>query len=644
MPDEAIAVDENAVSFEAFKEEWLAEVREGAPSTVELGRRFAWKIVQNRFNLGQSDDEEEEGVFYCDGSNDGGIDLAYLDRGDAATPDDAATGHVWYLVQSKYGQSYQGPQTLLAESMKVFDALDGVNTKLSSLSQTVVDLLQNFKRNASDQDRIVLLFATENPLDDMATRNMLDAILTIGKQRIGELFDVQTTSIENIYRDTTNTNPPQNLTQVAISGNLLTSADGKLLAGTVPLVDLYAFLKTFKSKTGDLDQLYEKNVRRFLGLRGGANSVNKQMQATLDETPELFGLYNNGVTIVVQDLEAQIGSYLLTDPYVVNGCQTTRTIYETLRPKLDAGGTGAAVTADTDAWRAQLHQGVVIVKIVKVGAYGEELLQKITRFTNKQNAISDKDFLALDAQLRGWAKAMDSVYSIFLEIQKGGWDSQKALQKQKPKIKQYKQEQYANAFDLLKVYGAGWLSEAGSAWVQNKAFLPGGSIFQRIVKPREGDKPFSTEDLYAAFLLQNKANEYKFGRSADLISRKLTRFLFYFAAVELLRRATCAADLGCSPKTLTRAFLTLSQPENLPLRDAITNSAVKLVDAYLNENKGNNVFKEANYQGNLNGFLKSSDLGRTQEYAPNLHQLIGIYEASLDNDDTLQAVTAALCA
>jgi len=65
-------------------------------------------------------------------------------------------------------------------------------------------------------------------------------------------------------------------------------------------------------------------------------------------------------------------------------------------------------------------------------------------------------------------------YGVYLEIQRGGWDSRRALQKQHPDLRQF--SQMANAFDLLKVYGAGWLGEAGVAFGKNPPFLPNGAI------------------------------------------------------------------------------------------------------------------------------------------------------------------------
>jgi hypothetical protein len=92
-------------------------------------------------------------------------------------------------------------------------------------------------------------------------------------------------------------------------------------------------------------------------------------------------------------------------------------------------------------------------------------------------------------------------------------DSQKALQKHKPDTHQF--EECANAFDLLKVYGAGWLGEAGLAFGKNASFLAKGKIFEKIMNQEEGKELFGIDDLYAAYLLQKTANDkYNFGRAA----------------------------------------------------------------------------------------------------------------------------------
>ena len=51
---------------------------------------------------------------------------------------------------------------------------------------------------------------------------------------------------------------------------------------------------TAASQSLAADQLFDKNVRRFLG---GRVKVNKGMQKMLREEPELFGLFNNGMAL-----------------------------------------------------------------------------------------------------------------------------------------------------------------------------------------------------------------------------------------------------------------------------------------------------------------------------------------------------------
>jgi hypothetical protein len=80
--------------------------------------------------------------------------------------------------------------------------------------------------------------------------------------------------------------------------------------------------------------------RTFADSSGGRGKVNKGMQSTLRDAPERFGLYNNGITIVVSGYKYVGASLELIEPYIVNGCQTSRTIWEVFHQRLDAGGTG----------------------------------------------------------------------------------------------------------------------------------------------------------------------------------------------------------------------------------------------------------------------------------------------------------------
>lgn len=473
-------------------------------------------------------------------------------------------GDTWYLVQSKYGSSFQGTNTLLQDGQKVIDTLAVGGKRLSEVAGDLTQRIRQFLSKADalgSGDRLLLVFATESSLNE-SQRRALDDLRAIGRERFGNVFDVESVSIETIYLDqcedpAAEISPP---IRVPIEATMATSGKDSMV-GSIPLLRLYDFLKAYRAQTEDLDRLYEKNVRRFLGGRG---KVNKGMQATLNQDPAQFGLYNNGITIVVKNFEPHSHStYILTDPYIVNGCQTTRTLWEIFRQKLESGGKG--FDPKLDEWRNRAKDGVVVAKIVRVGNFGEPLLQNITRYTNSQNAVKDKDFVTLDEGFHRWKREMASCYGLFLEVQRGGWDSQKALQKQNPRTHQFSES--ANAFDLLKVYGAGWLREAGRAFGSNKSFVPGGALYRQIV---EGImEPFGVDDLYAAYIVQKADARYEFGRGSRKVSRRQTRYLFYMVVMDLLRDVLLRANKPSSMSDLTQALLKLNKAQDKEASQAL---------------------------------------------------------------------------
>lgn len=613
---------DQVVAFEAFRDEWLADVKDGTPSTTELGRRFAVKLLTQWLEI----DGHSEDVVYCDGAGDGGIDAACLHRGEGTDVEGEgrAEGDTWYLVQSKYGSAFAGTSTLIEEAQKVIDTLDGKRPKLSSLSEALLERLQNFRRKASELDHLIVVFATVEPLADDQKRALED-VRNMGRARLGPLFDVEAISVDTIYRraqEEALAGPPR--LRVPLKGGLAQSGPD-LMVGSISLLDLYEFLKSYRAKVGDLDELYEKNVRRFLGSRG---KVNKAMHRTLKDLPERFGLFNNGITIVVTDFEAVDGRIELTEPYVVNGCQTTRTIWEVCHQQLETGGTGR--DAALEEWKKKAGQGVVVTKVAKVGTSGDDLLRDITRYTNTQNAVREKDFIAITSDFRSWAKQMADTYGVFLEVQRGGWDSRRALQKQDPQARQFKEA--ANAFDILKVYGAGWLLEAGAAFGTNRAFLPNGPVFKRIMNSDGTEDAFGVEDLYAAYRLHRGADGYGFGRGAQA-TRRQTRFLFFLVAVDLLRDVLIRNGKKTTPKDLTRAFVKLFGPGNEAAGKLLLDQAIEAIDEYLTKDTEDCVFAEPSFQNeynnDLNGFLKWEQLGKSDATTPRLRSLLAAYKKTM---------------
>ena len=366
------------VSYEQFREEWVAEIENAALPPLDKGRWFATKLVTQWLDV-TTDDED---FVVCDGSGDGGIDIAYLKRADTdvGSPDDnSEEGDVWYLVQSKYGSGFSGTDTILQEGNKVMTTLQGQNLHLSHDTKQLLQKLDLFRKQASNADRIVLVFATTDPISQQE-RQALDNIRIIGRERVAKIFDVAEVSLQTIWEALADVEQPR--LSVPVNGQFVEQSSG-LMVGTVSLLDLFAFMRSYKTITGDLNQLYGKNVRQFLG---GRRKVNKGIARTLDENPEKFGLYNNGITIVVSgySTEPSNGVVTMNDPYIVNGCQTTKTIWEVLEPRINPGGTGNDST--TIAWKERVGRGGVVTKIVRSD---EAEIIKITRFTNSQNSVRE---------------------------------------------------------------------------------------------------------------------------------------------------------------------------------------------------------------------------------------------------------------
>jgi len=118
------------------------------------------------------------------------------------------------------------------------------------------------------------------PLTEGQTRALND-VKAMGKDRLGTYFDVEAVSIETIFNRTLDEIDNKNRIKVSINAQMIPSGS-ELMVGVIQLTELFAFLKQYKETTGDLDLLYEKNVRKFLGNK---RKVNKGIERTLLEYP-----------------------------------------------------------------------------------------------------------------------------------------------------------------------------------------------------------------------------------------------------------------------------------------------------------------------------------------------------------------------
>ena len=101
----------------------------------------------------------------------------------------------------------------------------------------------------------------------------------------------------------------------------------------INVYEIYSMLKSSQETEYDL---FDKNIREYLGIKGKRGKTNKEIRTTLlnDIERNRFFYYNNGITIIcdsLKKLKKKRQNFLhLIQPQIVNGCQTVNTIYNTI--------------------------------------------------------------------------------------------------------------------------------------------------------------------------------------------------------------------------------------------------------------------------------------------------------------------------
>lgn len=131
------------------------------------------------------------------------------------------------------------------------------------------------------------------------------------------------------------------------------------------------------------EDLFENNVRRFLGFRG---NINKGIRDTLQDDTErrLFWYFNNGIVAVCDNFEIDRtnGKVTFRNFSIVNGAQTASILSEV--------GKNEFILSDVG----------VLMKVINLGEVGEgdkiDLMGRITLAANSQNPTNTRDLRAVD--------------------------------------------------------------------------------------------------------------------------------------------------------------------------------------------------------------------------------------------------------
>ena len=222
------------------------------------------------------------------------------------------------------------------------------------------------------------------------------------------------------------------------------------------------------------EKLFARNVRYFLGNKG--KKANEQMRETLnsEDDRQTFWYGHNGITVLCDKSSLQGDdphrpeSIKLTNPQIVNGCQTTTTIMECF--------------GEIESRRSK-KDFPVLGRVIQLSGTEEErstAAELIADRTNTQSAVNDADLRANDTvQVRFQGRLEKYGDGWFYERKRGAWSG--LPPKQKGKFKQtgkadrlIKRDDYQQAWRSYTGAPSAALTKKGDVWVANS------EIYKRV--------------------------------------------------------------------------------------------------------------------------------------------------------------------
>lgn len=354
---------------ELFKDEIdLSDLKSPAPYTFETRSLAAFALV-----MLSGLDIQQACAHITDGYHDLGIDALYLDEKQKKL----------FVVQSKWRADGSGG--IAQEEMLVFvqalqrvldENLAGANTKIQAKIMDVDTALTQMGYQIQG-----VFIHTGNQNANSFVLKLMEDLMSRTNDEISSILSFEEISFKNIYEFLSKGQEQQTIDIADVILNNWGKIETPYTAyyGTVSAVAVGEWYNTY----GNF--LFEKNIRFYKGN----TEVNEGMKKVLLQEPEKFYYYNNGLKLLCRKIQRkakksttnETGLFALEGVSLVNGAQTAGTI-------------GALYTDHSD----QLAKANVMVQIIDLSNIDVDTSTQITRLSNTQNRIENKDFAALDIE------------------------------------------------------------------------------------------------------------------------------------------------------------------------------------------------------------------------------------------------------
>lgn len=158
------------------------------------------------------------------------------------------------------------------------------------------------------------------------------------------------------------------------------------------------------------NNIFEDNVRDFQGY----NPVNAEIRAAITDkiSQDRFSVLNNGITIIAKDIQTEGDDISIFDYQIVNGCQTSRVIFDN-RSEL-------------------IEESCVLAKIVQVEDDNEDVLDKIVYTSNRQTEVKYEAFSSANRfhkMLQEYYNSIEPDYRLYYERRSKQYDMDVTINK-----------------------------------------------------------------------------------------------------------------------------------------------------------------------------------------------------------------------
>jgi len=473
----SILVQENSNQpLEGFSKNIRDSIKENAEcakNEVEKGHNFLHWVLTRVYEA--TEDDAADAI--VDGANDLGID-AYL-------PVDFSDNKI-RLFQSKYGTSHS------MEAIAKFK--EDVKRLLKSDVTKMRPELAHLVTKIRDKNlKVECCYVTDQEVE-------------YENEEYFEIIDIE----EIIQRLWSRIKKPAAGKKSTIKLEKMLGHENTIL-GILKLRELTEFISKNR------DYVFESNIRQWMQFK---TTVNKGIRETLQNVPDKFFYYNNGITIVVSNFEElENNSILLHAPQIVNGAQTSNSIVDRAK-------------------RTHNLDGSITVTIIR--ADDEEDQNNITKYRNSQNSVRGKDLVSLmDFHKSIKSQLQNSGY--FYEIQAGSFDSKTKSQQSELKgdviYNKYLPDNHKKvivAKDAIQALVAGIEQRPTESYSSPAQFLPRGSKYDDVFNEKLEDEYRLL--LYPYLVKEFAKNTLKYGKRGGHKTKRYATLFFVAVYFRILHK------------------------------------------------------------------------------------------------------------